>query len=82
MLQVFKLVSSLEREKKKNTYRERKGESLWKQSFHSANGVSQTDTVTTHKAGPKNPEGKSLCCYGKTQPKEKTALKLELTYPR
>lgn len=81
MLQVFKLVGSLERKKKKNRERERKKESLWKQSFHSANGVSQTNTVTTYKAGPKNPEGKSLCYDGRTQPEEKIALKLELAYP-
>lgn len=62
--------------------RERKRESLWEQSFHSANGVSQTDTVTTYKAGLKNPEGRSLCYHRKTQPEEKIALKLELTYPQ
>lgn len=81
MWQVFKLVGSLERKKKENTEREGKRESLWKQSFHSTNGVSQTDTVTTCKAGIKNPEGKSLCYDGKPQPEEKTALKLELAYP-
>lgn len=81
MLQVFKLVGSLERKKKENTEREGKRESLWKQSFHSTNGVSQTDTVTTCKAWIKNPEGKSLCYDGKTQPEEKIAVKLELAYP-
>jgi len=81
MLQVFKLVGSLARKKKISTARQRKRESLWNQSFHSANRVSQTGTVTNYKAGPKNSEGQSLCYDGKTQPEEKIALSLELEYP-
>lgn len=62
--------------------RERKRESLWKQRFHSANTnrVSQTETVTTCKAGPKNPKGKSLCHDGKSQAEEETTVKLELAH--
>lgn len=42
--------------------------------------MSQTDTVTTYKAGPKNPKGKSLCHDGKARAEEKTAVKLELAH--
>lgn len=42
--------------------------------------MSQTETVTTYKAGPKNPTGKHLCHDGKIQAEEKTTVKLELAH--